>query len=254
MLPDILQDAETKVDTGTSESVQSQLLEATHQLSKHMNTLTVQVNMEMHRKARVGAENGLWILLDLHHIKLCFAFDISAQLPWCFSQRPEGEGRAAGAGEAAAGGPATGGELAAGALGGDPQAAGGRRYSNGGGAALVRAALVMRAGDSRLRGGVDASAERPVHSWQLGHVETARSLRMGRGHVTHPGPPMRHFLQGSRTRALSVAHHKQQDVAVSLEHITDALRKEQRGQRVRTKRRLVVSLQAVSGLPEPLEV
>ncbi|KAK3254747.1 hypothetical protein CYMTET_36049 [Cymbomonas tetramitiformis] len=42
---------------------------------------------------------------------------------------------------------------------------------------------------------------------------------------------------------------QQQDVAVSPEHITSAPRKEKGGQQVRTKRGLVIPLQAVSGLP-----
>ncbi|KAK3237326.1 hypothetical protein CYMTET_52590 [Cymbomonas tetramitiformis] len=47
---------------------------------------------------------------------------------------------------------------------------------------------------------------------------------------------------------------EQQDVAVVQAHITFVLRQEKAGQQVQTKRQLVIPPQAVSGLPEPLEV
>ncbi|KAK3260163.1 hypothetical protein CYMTET_30865 [Cymbomonas tetramitiformis] len=40
-----------------------------------------------------------------------------------------------------------------------------------------------------------------------------RFLGVGGGHVSHPGPPVTYFLQGCRTRALSVARYKMSDGA-----------------------------------------
>eukprot|EP00854_Cymbomonas_tetramitiformis_P004099 gene4099-biopygen4042 len=55
-------------------------------------------------------------------------------------------------------------------------------------------------------------------------------------------------------RPVSGAGFQQQDVAVVQAHITFVLRQEKAGQQVQTKRQLVIPPQAVSGLPEPLEV
>ncbi|KAK3280153.1 hypothetical protein CYMTET_11993 [Cymbomonas tetramitiformis] len=61
---------------------------------------------------------------------------------------------------------------------GGPEAAGMRCHSDGGGATLVRAALVQRARGSRLRCGLPASAKRPVHSQPVGLVHIARDAVM----------------------------------------------------------------------------